>query len=42
MFAHEEYCDYYYECDNQGEALVQACPNGLAYSGPRRGLVQNW
>jgi len=41
MFAHEEYCDYYYECDGNGEVIVQACPNGLAYSGPRRGLISN-
>lgn len=41
MFAHEEYCDYYYECDGQGEVIVQSCPNGLAFSGQKRGLIQN-
>jgi len=42
LFPHEEYCDYYYECDSStGEAVIQACPNGLAFSGHRRGLVTN-
>ncbi|KPM09194.1 peritrophin-like protein [Sarcoptes scabiei] len=40
MFPHEEYCDYYYECVN-GEALVQTCPNGLAFAGHQKGLSSN-
>jgi len=40
LFPHEEYCDYYYECDTAtGEAIIQACPNGLAFAGHKRGLV---
>lgn len=27
--------------DGNGEVIVQSCPNGLAYSGPKRGLIQN-
>lgn len=42
VFAHEEYCDYYYECDEAtDEPLLQACPNGLAFAGFRRGLTSN-
>jgi len=42
LYPHEDYCDYYYECDPAtGEAVLQACPNGLAFAGFRRGLVQN-
>lgn len=42
MFAHEEYCDYYYECDpTNDEPVVQACPNGLAFAGKGRGLTTN-
>lgn len=42
MFAHEEYCDYYYECDEAtDEPLLQACPNGLAFAGFRRGLTSH-
>jgi len=41
-YPHEEYCDYYYNCDNTtGEAVLQACPNGLAYAGNKRGITQN-
>lgn len=40
LFPHEEYCDYYYECVN-GEAIVQTCPNGLAFAGHQKGLAQN-
>lgn len=40
LFIHEQYCDYYYECEN-GVATLQACPNGLAFSGKGRGLMQN-
>ena len=40
MFPHEEYCDYYYECVN-GEAIVQTCPNGLAFAGQQKGLASN-
>ena len=40
MFPHEEYCDYYYECIN-GEAIVQTCPNGLAFAGHQKGLNSN-
>ena len=40
MFPHEEYCDYYYECIN-GEAIVQSCPNGLAFAGHQKGLNSN-
>lgn len=40
MFAHEEYCDYYYECDPANdEPVLQACPNGLAFAGKGRGLT---
>jgi len=40
FFPHEEYCDYYYECESSsGEAIIQACPNGLAFAGHKRGLV---
>lgn len=42
VFPHEEYCDYYYECDSAtGEAFVSACPNGLAFAGAKRGLTSN-
>ncbi|RWS12165.1 peritrophin-like protein, partial [Dinothrombium tinctorium] len=41
LFPHEEYCDYYYECDSNGEAFLQACPNGLAFAGSKRGVVGN-
>jgi len=41
MFPHEEYCDYYYECDSNGEVIVQACPNGLVFAGAKRGLISN-
>jgi len=42
IFPHEEYCDYYYECDKDtGEAYVSACPNGLAFAGAKRGLTSN-
>ena len=42
LFPHDEYCDYYYECDaSTGEALLQACPNGLAFAGSKRGLMSN-
>ena len=41
VFQHEEYCDYYYECDSNGEAVIEACPNGLAFAGHKRGLVTN-
>jgi len=42
LFPHEEYCDYYYECDPAtGEAVLQACANGLAFAGFKRGLVNN-
>ena len=42
LFPHEEYCDYYYECDSgTGEALLQACPNGLAFATNKRGLRGN-
>lgn len=42
VFAHEEYCDYYYECDEAtDEPLLQACPNGLAFAGFRRGLTSH-
>ena len=40
LFPHEEYCDYYYECVN-GEAIVQTCPNGLAFAGQQKGLSNN-
>lgn len=40
VFAHEEYCDYYYECDPAtDEPVLQACPNGLAFAGKGRGLT---
>lgn len=42
VFAHEEYCDYYYECDpTNDEPVLQACPNGLAFAGKGRGLTTN-
>lgn len=42
FFPHDEYCDYFYECDSAtGEAILQACPNGLAFAGAKRGLVNN-
>lgn len=42
VFAHEEYCDYYYECDpTNDEPVLQACPNGLAFAGKGRGLTAN-
>lgn len=42
LFPHEDYCDYYYECDSAtGDAVLQACPNGLAFAGSKRGLIQN-
>jgi len=42
LFPHDEYCDYYYECDpSTGEAILQACPNGLAFAGSKRGVVSN-
>jgi len=40
LFPHEKYCDYYYDCID-GEAILQACPNGLAYAGKQKGLLQN-
>ncbi|GFR29810.1 obst-E [Trichonephila clavata] len=39
FFPHEDYCDYYYECVD-GVAYLQECPNGLAFSGPGRGLLE--
>lgn len=40
VFAHEEFCDYYYECDPANdEPVLQACPNGLAFAGKGRGLT---
>lgn len=40
VFAHEEFCDYYYECDPAtDEPVLQACPNGLAFAGKGRGLT---
>ena len=42
MHPHEEYCDYYYECDPvTNEAVLQACPNGLAFAGAKRGITAN-
>ncbi|GIY54113.1 protein obstructor-E, partial [Caerostris extrusa] len=38
LFAHDQYCDYYYECEN-GVAQEKACPNGLAFAGKGRGLI---
>ncbi|XP_055942880.1 protein obstructor-E-like [Argiope bruennichi] len=38
FFPHEDYCDYYYECVD-GVPYMQECPNGLAFSGSGRGLV---
>lgn len=40
LFVHDQYCDYYYECEN-GVATEKACPNGLAFTGKGRGLMQN-
>ncbi|XP_064459170.1 protein obstructor-E-like [Ornithodoros turicata] len=40
LFEHEQYCDYYYECEN-GVATLQLCPNGLAFAGKNRGLRGN-
>jgi hypothetical protein len=33
-YAHEEYCDKYYECINGNAALV-TCPDGLLYDNRR-------
>ncbi|XP_055942882.1 protein obstructor-E-like [Argiope bruennichi] len=38
FFPHEDYCDYYYECID-GVPYVQECPNGLAFAGMGRGLI---
>ncbi|XP_037560539.1 protein obstructor-E [Dermacentor silvarum] len=40
LFEHEQYCDYYYECED-GVPTLQLCPNGLAFSGKNRGLLNN-
>lgn len=40
LYPHENYCDYYYECVD-GEAILRQCPNGLAFSGRGRGLINN-
>ncbi|XP_067143792.1 protein obstructor-E-like [Centruroides vittatus] len=40
LYPHDQYCDYYYECID-GVATLQACPNGLAFSGKGRGLLSN-
>ncbi|CAL1275518.1 unnamed protein product [Larinioides sclopetarius] len=40
LFPHDQYCDYYYECQN-GNAKEVACPNGLAFAGKAKGLIQN-
>ncbi|XP_035215647.1 protein obstructor-E-like [Stegodyphus dumicola] len=40
LFMHDQYCDYYYECED-GIPKEKACPNGLAFSGKGRGLMQN-
>lgn len=40
LFPHDQYCDYYYDCQD-GEAVLQACPNGLAFAGKKKGLLEN-
>lgn len=35
LFPHDQYCDYYYDCQD-GEAVLQACPNGLAFAGKKK------
>ncbi|XP_003745290.1 protein obstructor-E [Galendromus occidentalis] len=40
LFPHDQYCDYYFDCQN-GEAILQACPNGLAFAGKKKGLLEN-
>lgn len=40
FFEHEQYCDYYYECQD-GVATTHLCPNGLAFSGKNRGLLNH-
>ncbi|XP_076319291.1 protein obstructor-E-like [Tachypleus tridentatus] len=40
LFPHGEYCDYYYECID-GVATTRLCPNGLVFSGRRRGVLKN-
>jgi len=38
--AHETQCDAYYECFNNGDPVLQYCPNGLVYNGSKkRGLL---
>lgn len=40
QFPHEDYCDYFYDCID-GVATLQLCPNGLAFQGKGRGLIQS-
>ncbi|KAG8186739.1 hypothetical protein JTE90_009808 [Oedothorax gibbosus] len=40
LMPHDQYCDFYWECEN-GVAHEMQCPNGLAFSGKQRGLIQN-
>ncbi|KFM83048.1 Chondroitin proteoglycan-2, partial [Stegodyphus mimosarum] len=39
-FPHEDYCDYFYECVD-GVPYLQLCPNGLAFAGGGRGLINH-
>lgn len=40
LIPHERFCDYYYRCD--GEQLIEEkCPNGLAFAGHRRGMIEH-
>lgn len=40
LYPHEQYCDYYYYCED-GVSTLRTCPNGLAFSGRNRGLLDN-
>ncbi|XP_015907118.1 protein obstructor-E [Parasteatoda tepidariorum] len=40
FYPHDDYCDYYYECVD-GVPYLQECPNGLAFAGVRRGLINH-
>lgn len=40
FYPHEQFCDYYYECE-EGVSRLRTCPNGLAFSGRNRGLIEN-
>lgn len=41
LIPHEQYCDFYYRCQSDGQAILEKCPNGLAFAGYQQGLIDH-